>query len=692
MLRYLGNGIYKFLSSDPLPINPVPDSILIETNTRKTYYYQGGTWVQAPPTTLAALTGDVTIAAPANDQLLRYNTSLSKWQNATVTTGGGTSTDNPYTWYIYKVGTSNTYKAKNGSLGTAPTTIGGVANPNSSMDALWGAIRSNFNLAGEETHLLSEGGSNSGAGGSIVFGRGVFTFTNEMLVDSTMTGGARAPAIYAQSKGGTTLRFIASAPLTSAIHIKSMVEPVLKDLDIWVNDSNVITNIIHVDAMTGASAGGLFENIRIFKTINNPNYPATEAWPYKLNYFPSPLPPTGQRGFYLQQGTNPPPATDNSTNTMHFAEFRKILIKDTDIGFESVGIGNNSFMKFDGIYLWHCKQGFKGDSEFKQSFLNNFIYQAGQAGAYGDYCISILGTSNCISNVTTDVIEPPFATVILQPGATQNRISNIVNSGLAPDILDLSGNITNMYPVCNTSNGLSQPSRESRRGEWLATQCQMPPTTSPHSAADGALINGFDVFKNSTAWTIGEDAVTTNLIGKAVTFTSPAIGWIGLRSVKALVKRRWNPTFTAKWQCSGTTNTRFFIGFAGTQFTDSVLPGSDDTPIPDNTAAIGIGKGTATGFYKIIQGDTLTTAPAPQDIKNNANASVASDVNAHRVWIHLNEEKASAYIALDNHKSNVVTTQIPDTDNTMYIVAFVESPTGSAKTLTLGKMTLELSR
>lgn len=640
--EYIGDGIYRGLQADTKPTNAVQQAIAIELDTRKTYYYQSGTWTEQAG-------------------------------------GAGAATDPqaPYTWLIYKAGSN--YKAKNGYLGTVPIT-------DDSMDDIWAYLRANFNLAGEQTHLLSEGGSNSGAGGSIVFGRGVFTFTNEMLVDPTMTGGARAPAIYAQSKGGTTLRFIASAPLTSAIHIKSMVEPVLKDLDIWVNDSNVITNIIHVDAMTAASAGGLFENIRIFKTINNPLYPGTESNPYKLNYFPTPLPPTGQRAFYLQQGG------DNSTNTMHFAEFKKILIKDTDIGFESVGIGNNSFMKFDGIYLWHCKQGFKGDSEFKQSFLTNFIYQAGQAGAYGDYCISLSGPSNCISNVTTDVIEPPYATVILQPGATQNRISNIVNSGLAPDILDLSGNITNMYEVCNTSNGLSQPSRESRRGEWLATQCQMPPTTSPHSAADGALINGFDVFKNSTAWTIGEDAVTTNLIGKAVTFQSPAVGWIGLRSVKALVKRRWNPTFTAKWQCSGTTNTRFFIGFAGTQFTDSVLPGSDDTPIPDNTAAIGIGKGTATGFYKIIQGDTLTTAPAPQDIKNNANASVASDVNAHRVWIHLNEAKATAYIALDNHKSNVVTTQIPDTDNAMYIVAFVESPTGSAKTLTLGKMTLELSR
>lgn len=639
--EYIGDGIYRGLQADTKPTAPVQQAIAFEIDTRKTYYYQSGTWTEA------------------------------------VSAGTGTATDNPYTWYIYKVGTSNTYKAKNGITGTAPTTIGGVANPNSSMDALWGAIRSNFNLAGEETNLTAA----AGAGGLIVFGRGVFTFANEILIDSTMTGGSRAPTIQAASKGGTIIKLAASTPRTSGIHFKGIVEPIFRDIDIQCDDTNVITNIIHVDAMDSATAGGLFENIRIFKSVGTNLDP----------YFPT-LPPAGQRAFYLQQGTVPPPDDDNAKNTMHFAEYKKILVKDTDTAFESVGIGNNSFMKFDGIYIWKCRQGFKGDVEFKQSFLTNFIFQAASAGAYGDYCISLAGPSNCISNVTCDVIEPPYATIILQPGATQNRISNIVNSGLAPDILDLSGNITNMYEACNTSNGLSQPSRESRRGEWLATQCQMPPTTSPHSAADGALINGFDVFKNSTAWTIGEDAVTTNLIGKAVTFQSPAVGWIGIRSVKPLIKRRWNPTFTAKWQCSGTTNTRFFIGFAGTAFADGLLPGSDDTPIPDNTAAIGIGKGTATGFYKIIRGDTLTTAPAPPDIKNNADASVAADVNAHRVWIHLNEEKASAYIALDNHKSNVVTTQIPAIDDAMYIVAFVESPTGSAKTLTLGKMTLELSR
>lgn len=641
-IKYLGTGLYKGLSTDTKPTNVVDGTLFIATDSGQTYHYTSGTWV--------------------------------------VETGGagGASTDNPYTWYIYKVGTSNTYKAKNGSLGTSPTTIGGVANPNSSMDALWGAIRSNFNLAGEETNLTAA----AGAGGLIVFGRGVYTFANEILIDTTMTGGSRAPTIQAASKGGTIIKLADSTPRTSGIHFKGIVEPIFRDIDIQCDDTNLITNIIHVDAMDSATAGGLFENIRIFKSIGTNLDP----------YFPT-LPPAGQRAFYLQQGTVPPPDDDNAKNTMHFAEYKKILVKDTDTAFESVGIGNNSFMKFDGIYIWKCRQGFKGDSEFKQSFLTNFIFQAASSGAYGDYCISLSGPSNCIANVTCDVIEPPYATIILQPGSTQNRISNIVNSGLAPDILDLSGNITNIYEPSNTSNGLSQPYKESRRGEWLATQCQMPPTTSPHSAADGALINGFDVFKNSTAWTIGEDAVTTNLIGKGVTFQSPAIGWIGLRSVKPLIKRRWNPTFTAKWQCTGTVNTRFFIGFAGTAFTDSVLPGSDDTPIADAIPHIGIGKGTTTGFYKIIRGANTGTAPSPpDDIKNNADAPVAADTNAHRVWIHLNEAKATAYIALDNHKSNVVTTQIPAIDDAMYIVAFVESPTGSAKTLTLGKMTLELSR
>ena len=42
------------------------------------------------PTTLASLTGDVSISTPSNDQVLKYNGTSSKWENAAAPSGGHT--------------------------------------------------------------------------------------------------------------------------------------------------------------------------------------------------------------------------------------------------------------------------------------------------------------------------------------------------------------------------------------------------------------------------------------------------------------------------------------------------------------------------------------------------------------------------------------------------------------------------
>lgn len=637
--EYIGDGLYRGLAADTKPSTPVQQAIAFEIDTRKTYYYQSGTWTEA-------------VSAGA----------------------GGTATDNPFTWYIYKVGTSNTYKAKNGPLGTSPTTIGAVANPNSSLDALWGAIRSNFNLGGEETNLTS----GAGAGGLITFGRGVYTFTDEILIDPTMTGGARAPAIQGQSKGGTIIKLAPTSAKTSGIHVKSMVEPILRDLDIWVEDQFVTTNIVHVDAMSAACAGGLFENIRIFKSLAG-----------DLNaYFPT-TPPAGQRGFYLQQGTN------NTTNTMHFAQFRKILIKDTEKGFDSVGIGNNSFMTFDGIYLWRSKQGFTGDVEFKQSHLSNFIMQAANSGAYGDYCISLSGPANTVCNVTTDVIDNATAgVVILQPGARLNRLYNIVNSGTAPDILDFSGSDTNYYqPYYNTVPGSASNSvagmTNNKVGDFLGDSITLGTgllaTTGITTTSTGTGVAATDPFAAA-----GMDATT--IIGQNVPLTtdSAANSPASIRSTRAIVRRRWNPTFTAKWKLntgSGTT-IRFFIGLYESPTFDF-----DDLLLSDGAAGIGIGKAAGGDtLYKIFRGDTTTAPAAGTNALTTGGSSITADANPHQMWLHINDARNTAYISIDNHMAQTFTSEIPGPDDPLYMIAYLESVSGAAKVMNLSRMSIRMSR
>lgn len=50
VVRYLGDSIYKCLAADIKPSNAIPNAMLIETDTRKTYYYQSGVWTEESPT------------------------------------------------------------------------------------------------------------------------------------------------------------------------------------------------------------------------------------------------------------------------------------------------------------------------------------------------------------------------------------------------------------------------------------------------------------------------------------------------------------------------------------------------------------------------------------------------------------------------------------------------------------------
>ena len=587
------------------------------------------------------------------------------WSGGTITHANVQEGGEPYTWLITKSG--STYYAKNGVLGYIPT-----SGSNSSMDDLWSFVRTNFNLAGEQANLLSGGGG----GGSIKFGRGVFTFTSGMIVDRTMASGARGINVEGTSKGGTILQFTPSSVLSGAIQVVGINEPVFRDLDLWVDDTSGkhCKNIIHINATSNACAGGLYDNIRIFKTTTSSNGFIS------FDPFSGIAPLSGQIGILIEQsGTN-------STNTMHFAEFRKIRINETENAIKSVGIGNNSFMKFDGIYFWKCLRGFYGDREFKQSHLSNLIFQAASGGAYGEYVVQLAGSANTVSNITCDVLDHTSgAVVILQPesgqttSVTHNRLWNLTNTGVAPHVLDLTGSDTN--------EGTERTSFTNTRDA-----AKIGTFDGVTQSGGTGLLQGLVVYVSGAATFSG--TISTNVrLGKTVLMTtnSAVDSCVGIATPTAVTSRRYHPKLEVRFMNNGTTNRRFFIGFCATGFSGGgTMPGASDTVfIPTATECFGIGVGSGAN-YQVVRNDGTGDATISDFVTNDGSSNIlVNSTTPNKLWIYLDDSLSRGYISLNDNNPNVFTTNLPAQDTPLYMVAFLEN-TQAAQTrgMFLGKMLL----
>jgi hypothetical protein len=115
--EYIGDGIYRGLAADTKPTAPVQQAIAFEIDTRKTFYFQSGAWVEGTggtggATNLDGLT-DVVLASPSNDQVLKYNGT--NWINATSPGGGGAAAIPVPTIFLYKSG--GNYVAQTASTG-----------------------------------------------------------------------------------------------------------------------------------------------------------------------------------------------------------------------------------------------------------------------------------------------------------------------------------------------------------------------------------------------------------------------------------------------------------------------------------------------------------------------------------------------------------------------------------------------
>lgn len=440
MLRYFGNGIYKSLSSDPRPINPISDSVLIETNSRKIYYYQSGNWVEAyVPTTLAALTGDVNISAPANDQLLRYNTTLSKWQNATVSTGGGGTLTDPqsgYTWLIYK-NASGDYKAKNGFTGTVPS--GGSS---TSMDTLWDWLKANYIQSGEPIGR-----------GLIQFYKGTFTFTatgGAAAIDSTGWGTNTGAGPFIRGmKRDTKLVFTPSAATNSALTIDNQTDSGFADFDIAINSN--VTNAIKVTANTAGEGAQrtLIENIKIRRSESD-----------------GPV-VTGQRGIYMIT-----PVYTIGGNVF-FTTIRRVTTRFMDTGIELAGtadFNNTHAINIDDCGFWGSRRGINMGDRCSQNFISKILVQDVQPPPNDtipivEYAVrlGVQSRFNFVYNISADVVRGAGSCmVLLEDQSDYNKISGIINSGVAPSILDYSGRANNEYTNIISVGGNTYRSKEGR--------------------------------------------------------------------------------------------------------------------------------------------------------------------------------------------------------------------------------------
>lgn len=664
-IRYLGDAIYKTNVAGERPTNPIANALIIETDTRKTYYYQSGTWTEE-----TAGTGAI---------------------------GSLPSTDSTYTIYIA------------GSIVKARNNRTGVVDYSNSNDPTTGNAVLPINSAINNIKTLD--GIDTAMGAAIFIMAGHYNCKTQITA-SAETSEAQRHAISLRGEGkGTLLHWTPSSTITNGILLKCN-HAQLRDVMIWANDK--VVNLVRGEGPTATSGQynwGTVENV-IFLGPNT-NIPTGGANKI-LNNMPVIANQTGLNVFTDGAETSP------STATSYFAANWKV--HNCEFGALDYGakfIGRYADMcNHSNIHIGSCETGYY--LEGTQHNLSNFRIESNSqsstipVGHYGIYLRALGGAAEgganitFLSNINGELRWPGARLIHIEAGVNNCIFRNTINSG-ANEIDNFrmwDENIVGVNFDYDSKYTPTSPEQTVRRVGFITGMNQGITLVSPNPA--GIFTNGFgecsfpNVRENLTGTGTTPPSITTAFDGNdqfsKKLSTGGGTGAVdnraSLQYVQAFHNRSSNMRIQGRIRTAHNANIRIFIGLINqnadpTATTPFIAPAATtDILAGINGVGLWVDSG-ATTQWRVIHNDGTAGASVKDTIVGDP---VIDTTSAYHKFEIVTEDAANRFGVRYDNKMNIVTSRIPATTARLGWLVFIQATTTAVRDLYLQHLNMVVTR